>query len=233
MLLALFWLIFTCKPVQAQWSLHTRGATEPLPRCLDTIFQARILSALHVAQGMILLSAPIFMLWTVRMEHAKKFRLFLVWAIGGVTVLGGLLRQVRPLVHRDMTWDYVEILVWTCLDLSLGLIAASLPVLDGLFSGVWHRFLANVGMSHHGATNSDSAPGEKGSHRNDPSREPTRVQGSSESTQTIISKAEEIEMGIVKTRVVHVESSSRSSFDDFDFGLHTRSECRTANPRQQ
>ena len=150
MLLALFWLVFTCSPVQAQWSLYARGVSEPLPRCLDTILQGRILSGIHVAQGMILLSAPIVILWAIRMNRAKKFRLFLIWIVGGVTVLGGLLRQVRPLVHRDMTWDYVEVLAWTCLDLALGIVTASLPVLDGMLSNVWDRAMASIGISSHG-----------------------------------------------------------------------------------
>lgn len=229
MLLALFWLVFTCDPIQAQWSLHARGVTDPIPHCLNTILQGRILSAIHVAQGMLLLSAPIFILWTVRMQRSKKIRLFLVWALGGLTVLGGLLRQVRPLVHRDMTWDYVEVLAFTCLDLALGLIAASLPVIDGMFSGVWHRAVAGIGSSPREAAIGDSAAGP---HHEGPSREPTRNHSSSDSKRSIINRTDEMELGIIKTRVVRVESSSKSSFDEFDFGLHTRSACRAATLQQ-
>ena len=232
MLLALFWLVFTCSPVQAQWSLYARGVSEPLPRCLDTILEGRILSGIHVAQGMILLSAPIVILWVIRMNRAKKFRLFLIWIVGGVTVLGGLLRQVRPLVHRDMTWDYVEVLAWTCLDLALGIVTASLPVLDGMLSNVWDRAMASIGISSHRTASTNSTSGKQGPGSEASSRVLPRRHGPSESKEEIINKVDETELGIVRTRVAHVQLSSRSSLDGFDFDLHVGKERPVAASQQ-
>jgi hypothetical protein len=224
MLMALFWLLFTCYPVQAQWSLYARGATEPLPRCLDTISQGRILSGIHVAQGMILLSAPIVILWTIQMDRAKKIRLFVVWAIGGLTVLGGLLRQVRPLIHRDMTWDYVEVLAWTSLDLTLGIVTASLPVLDGMLSNAWHLAITSIGISSLATGGNSTRNAICGEGPVASSRRSRGAHEPSDSKEQIISKADETELGIVRTRVVLIQSSSRSSLDAFDFGRQTRAE---------
>ncbi|KAF9691265.1 hypothetical protein EKO04_010696 [Ascochyta lentis] len=215
MLLALFWLLFTCSPIQGQWSLHTRGISEQLPQCLDTISQGRILSGLHVAQGMVLLSAPIVILWTVQMDRAKKTRLFVFWAVGGITVIGGLLRQVRPLVHQDMTWDYVEVLAWTSLDLALGTVTASLPVLDGMLSNVWHRAMSSVGVSSN-ITSDNSAPRAQKSPPKVSSRMSSRMHRPSESEENIVDKTAAMEMSIVRTRVVHVQSSPRSSLEELD-----------------
>lgn len=224
MLAALFWLVFTCYPVQAQWSLYARGATEPLPHCLDTIAQGRILSSIHVAQGTVLLSAPIVILWTIQMDKAKKIRLFVVWAVGGIIVLGGLLRQVRPLIHRDMTWDYVEVLAWTSLDLALGIVTASLPVLDGMLSNAWHRAMTSIGMSSlatgENSTRSAGLPGGPVAS----SRKSLGSYAPSDSKEQIVSKADETELGIVRTRTVPNRSSSRSSLDAFDFGGYPSAE---------
>lgn len=201
MLLALFWLLFTCYPFQAQWSLYQRGVLEPPPR----------------RAGHDPLSAPIIILWTIQMNRAKKIRLFVVWAIGGITVLGGLLRQVRPLVHRDMTWDYVEVLAWTSLDLALGIVTASLPILDGMLWNAWQRAMSSIGGSSQETTNNNSAPSTR-TPNVEQSGMPSRVYGPSESEEHIVSKDDSMKMDIVRTRVVRVQSSSRSSLDAFDFG---------------
>ncbi|TEA21426.1 hypothetical protein C8034_v004291 [Colletotrichum sidae] len=137
--LAIFYNVFACDPPAIQWDLALRGQLEPVPTCVDLAVQAKVLSGIHVAQGITLLLTPIVILWRVRMQKAKKIRLFIFWTMGGLTVLGGLLRQIRPAMTNDFTWDYVEVLVWTCLDLSLGILTASLPVLDGLLEKYWRR----------------------------------------------------------------------------------------------
>ncbi|GJC91240.1 integral membrane protein [Colletotrichum higginsianum] len=148
MILAIFFNVFACDPPAIQWDLALRGRLEPMPTCIDLGVQAKILSGIHVAQGLMLLFIPIVILWKVRMQTAKKVRLFAIWTIGGVTVLGGLLRQLRPTMTNDFTWDYVEVLVWTCLDLSLGILAASLPVLDGLLEKYWRKAKNTVINTH-------------------------------------------------------------------------------------
>ncbi|KAF4814888.1 hypothetical protein CGCSCA5_v007400 [Colletotrichum siamense] len=143
-MLAIFYNVFACNPPAVQWDLALRGRLEPVPVCIDLGVQSKVLSGIHVAQGLTLLFTPIIILWKVRMGRAKKIRLFVIWAVGGVTVFGGLLRQIRPTMTNDFTWDYVEVLVWTCIDLSLGMLTASLPVLDGLFEKYWHKAQASV-----------------------------------------------------------------------------------------
>ncbi|KAF9874302.1 integral membrane protein [Colletotrichum karsti] len=156
-LLAIFYNIFACNPPAIQWDLAMRGRLEPIPTCIDLGVQSKVLSGIHVAQGITLLLTPIIILWKVRIQRAKKIRLFAIWIVGGVTVLGGLLRQIRPTMTNDFTWDYVEVLVWTCLDLSLGILTASLPVLDGLLEKYWLKAKSSMANSYdngqsHGVT---------------------------------------------------------------------------------
>ncbi|EFQ27269.1 hypothetical protein CGRA01v4_04327 [Colletotrichum graminicola] len=142
--LAIFAIVFSCNPPAAQWDLALLGRIEPVPTCMDLEAQTQVLISIHVAQGLVLLFTPIVILWKVRVPTAKKARLFTIWIIGGLGVLGGLIQQTRPTVTNDLTWDYVEVLVWACLDLSLGTMAASLPVLDGLLEKYWMKAKSTV-----------------------------------------------------------------------------------------
>ncbi|KAK0371788.1 hypothetical protein CLIM01_10867 [Colletotrichum limetticola] len=138
-LLAIFLNVFACSPPATQWNLATRGRRESAPSCINMESQSKILTGFHVAQGLILMTAPAVILWKIRMGMAKKIRLFAIWMIGGLAVLSGLLHQILPTLTKDYTWDYTEALLWACLDLSLGVVTASLPVLDSLMEEYWRR----------------------------------------------------------------------------------------------
>lgn len=231
MLLAIFYNVFACNPPAIQWDLELRGRHEPMPTCIDIIIQSQILSGIHVAQGLTLLSTPIVILWRVQISPAKKIRLFMIWTVGGVTVLGGLLRQIRPTMTNDFTWDYVEVLVWTCLDLSLGIITASLPVLDGLFEKYWRQAASSLsnayGNSSHGATSNST--GQYGRPQTDKSRKQTstvsttQINGRSESRESIFGHNDEdvpYEMNIIRTQ--EVELHFTNSIDDEERGSASR-----------
>lgn len=134
-LIALFWSVFICTPPRARWDRWYYGQLDHLATCGNFTANILFLSITHVVQGMMLLSAPIIILRKVRMDRKKKARLFSLWAAGGLTVLGGLLRQVAPNFSADVTWGYTEILIWTSVDLCMGIVTASLPVMDAFLFG--------------------------------------------------------------------------------------------------
>jgi len=137
-LLALFWNIFTCRPIPAAWDLAFRGRQAAPPTCMDVILQSRILGGIHIGLGvMLLLVVPIVVLYRVRMDSARKVRLYIVCTVGALTVAAGLLRELRLDIFEDASWEYVEIMGLTSADLVLGLLVASLPILDGLLARPW------------------------------------------------------------------------------------------------
>ncbi|KAK1994973.1 hypothetical protein LX36DRAFT_583346 [Colletotrichum falcatum] len=226
--------VFACDPPAAQWDLALRGRTEPPPACMDLEVQAKILSGIHVAQGLMLLFTPIVILWKVRMPTAKKARLFTMWIIGGLAVLGALLQQTRPDMTDDFSWDYVELLVWVFLDLSLGTMAASLPVLDGLFEKYWiaikrttvkmfrgspaqgkpeagtwqYSKTSDAGKSRKPATRTTSLPSIMGHMVRTESNESFVNKG-----QLQDGKSEVVEMGILCTKEVQVSVSSAADVE--------------------
>jgi hypothetical protein len=206
-LLALFWLVFSCDPLDAQWSLRGRESYPVTPQCADSILQARVLSGIHVSQGLILLSAPLIILWTIQMDRSKKIRLFVYWIIGGVCVLGGLLRQIRTEVHADMTWEYVAYLGTTCLDLVSGLLMASLPILDGAFVTIWRKTITRIRR-----TSAHVPVGQQAQRRRSHNNILADTDKHSQSSENIIGKVNSYEMDFVATKSLGVHESSASSF---------------------
>ncbi|KAK7724016.1 hypothetical protein SLS64_000350 [Diaporthe eres] len=135
-LLAIFWQVLLCKPPRASWDRWYAGSLGSPASCLDNTLSVRTLRVAHLALGVLLLLTPVVILWNVRMRWQKKARLFLIWAAGALSVIGGLLQQLQT-ISKDSTWSYTDILVWTCLDLCMGTITASLPVMDGWLFGSW------------------------------------------------------------------------------------------------
>lgn len=133
-LMAIFWQVFLCRPSRASWDRWYAGSLAQPASCWTSMPSLRTLRVAHLVLGVLLLMAPVAILWSVQMGWRKKARLFLIWAAGALSVFGGLLQQLRT-ISSDSTWSYTDILVWTCVDLCMGIITASLPVLDGWLFG--------------------------------------------------------------------------------------------------
>lgn len=141
-LLAIFWQALLCRPPRASWDRWFAGSLGEPASCLDNTLAVRTLRVAHLVLGVLLLLTPVVILWSVRMRWQKKARLFLIWAAGALSVIGGLLQQLQT-ISKDSTWGYTDILVWTCLDLCMGTVTASLPVMDGWLFGSWGGTVAD------------------------------------------------------------------------------------------
>lgn len=104
---------------------------------------------MHVVQGVILLTSPFVILWKVRMELKKKIRLFMIWAAGLVVVLFGLMRMLNANFTSDVTWTYTHLLIWTSLDVSVGIVVISLPVLDAWLASRVRDAMTKMGRTTH------------------------------------------------------------------------------------
>lgn len=135
-LAAVFWGTLVCDPPRASWDKRYAGAIEHPASCPTLKTSTRTLRLAHLVLGVMLLTTPIIVLWQVRIGWGVKARLFLVWAAGALTVIGGLLQQFSD-ITADLTWSYTRILVWCCVDICMGMITASLPVMDGWLFGSW------------------------------------------------------------------------------------------------
>lgn len=147
---ATFWFCFSCDPPRSQWDKWYSGQLEEPATCINTAVQGQVLNIVHVVQGVILLSSPVVILWKVKMDIKKKMRLFFIWAVGLLVVLFGLLRMLRADFTSDITWSYTELLIWTSLDVAVGIVVISLPVLDAWLAGGWRKAMTKMGRSTRG-----------------------------------------------------------------------------------
>lgn len=139
-LLAIFWSVFSCtNQPKASFSIRYAGTLATPAICGNVFARAWTMSVIHVVQQVVLLASPIVILWTVRMDVYKKARLFFIWIAGAISVLGGLLRQTQSTDEyaSDIMFNYTGILVWTSVDLCMGLITANLPIMDAFIFGSW------------------------------------------------------------------------------------------------
>lgn len=148
--LAIFWFSFTCDPPRAQWDKWYSGTLETPTTCVNATLQGQALNVAHVVQGAILLTSPVVILWNVTMEWKKKLRLFFIWGVGLLAVLFGLMRLLRADFTSDIMWTYTELLVWTSLDISVGLVVISLPVMDAWLAGGWRKAMTKMGRTTNG-----------------------------------------------------------------------------------
>ncbi|KAF2145321.1 uncharacterized protein K452DRAFT_220412 [Aplosporella prunicola CBS 121167] len=138
-ILALFWTCFQCTPPPAMWDKAYSGRLARPASCYSTSLLSNVLSTLHVIMDFCLLMTPIIVLWKVKLPKSTKIRLYFVFSTGAVSCIGSVLRQLaQQKISLDVTWGYTSILTWTLVDLTFGLLTASLPVIVGLIPSAWH-----------------------------------------------------------------------------------------------
>ncbi|KKY13323.1 putative integral membrane protein [Diplodia seriata] len=148
-LLALFWTCFQCNPPAAMWDKVYSGKLATMPTCWSTKVISNVLSIMHVVMDFCLLTTPIIVLWKVKLPTGTKIRLYVVFSMGAVSAIGSVLRQLaQEKISLDVTWGYTGILTWTLVDLTFGLLTASLPVLVGLLPSSWRSMSGNRSRSH-------------------------------------------------------------------------------------
>ncbi|KAH8682533.1 hypothetical protein BX600DRAFT_430406 [Xylariales sp. PMI_506] len=156
MLGTLFWSVFACRPSRATWDMWYAGSLTDAATCGDLVTATRVIAIIHTVQNLLLLFTPIVILWHVKINLAKKIRLFVIWASGGATVTFGLLQLFASNSSTDIFWIFTDALRWTSFDIVMGVLTASLPVLDSAIMGVWHAVTSSgdrtrYGESHGGA----------------------------------------------------------------------------------
>ncbi|KAH6646364.1 hypothetical protein BKA67DRAFT_696228 [Truncatella angustata] len=229
---AIFWELFTCNPASAQWDKLYAGSLDTAAVCLPTLTQGKVLNITHVVQGVILLCSPMVILWTVRMDRHKKTRLFVMWGVGLIAVLCGLMRHLRADFTADVMWDYTELLIWTALDVCIGVIVISLPVMDAYIAGAWRSAVTRLGGRTYGGSKYGSSSNQKTpaasryAHGTATSSTAPKKFSDSESIEQIIQKGHnsggnDTELNtIVRTDEYNVQySSARDSLDNEEQAL--------------
>ncbi|WYZ35715.1 hypothetical protein EsH8_X_000362 [Colletotrichum jinshuiense] len=126
----LFVLTFQCIPINSIWDRYIPG------RCLNLTAIGYAGGSFTVAYDVILIILPIPELLKLNFSTRKKLISIFMLVLGSFATVASMIR-LKYLVffaHSfDATWDNVEVVIWSTLEMNLVLICGSLPALKPLF----------------------------------------------------------------------------------------------------
>jgi len=132
-LLFLFLVVFQCTPVQSIWDRSIPGF------CLNIQAIGYAGAAFTITYDFIFIVLPLPQLLKLNIALRKKLVLAFLLTLGSVACVASMVR-LKFLVtfsHTfDATWDNVEILIWSTLEINLVMICGSLPALRPLLTKV-------------------------------------------------------------------------------------------------
>ncbi|WQF77013.1 Putative extracellular membrane protein, CFEM [Colletotrichum destructivum] len=127
--LFIFLVLFQCMPIQMIWDRSVAG------RCLNITAIGYAGGALTITYDVILIILPIPELWKLNLERRKKLVPILMLALGSIACVASMIR-LRYLISFantfDATWDNVEVVIWSTLEINLAMVCGSLPTLRPL-----------------------------------------------------------------------------------------------------
>ncbi|KAL1596353.1 hypothetical protein SLS60_008999 [Paraconiothyrium brasiliense] len=134
-------LIFQCLPVEAAWDSSLRPA--PLgtgnARCYNnTTFRNLGLmnSVFNIITDILFATLPIPLIWKLQINMRTKMSLIVVLSFGWFACAAGIVKAAQQYtVVDDPDWSVNDSFnVWNYIELTIGIVAASLPALKPLFN---------------------------------------------------------------------------------------------------
>ncbi|KAL1959711.1 hypothetical protein VTO42DRAFT_1297 [Malbranchea cinnamomea] len=149
----IFGAAFTCYPVRFFW--------DPLASGPHTCLNQKALwfsnASLNILTDLVVLICPMPALKSLHLPKRQKIGIFLVFALGGVTVTMSILRLHALYViseSTDWTKDNVGAAMWSMIELNTGIMCACLPILKPLITRFFPKALGSTGRSTHGQPDS-------------------------------------------------------------------------------
>jgi hypothetical protein len=133
-LLSLAMGLFPCAPVSAGWSISVRVYNKNT-RCLvewEAVFSLALLFALN---DLVLVLVPIWIVVNLHLRLRARLGLVVIFSMGFVATALAMVKlsTIQTAYNNwDATWDFAAALTYSLFELTLGLIAASLPALSFL-----------------------------------------------------------------------------------------------------
>ncbi|TGO47264.1 hypothetical protein BCON_0286g00070 [Botryotinia convoluta] len=133
-------LMFNCNPIQRSWHPTTAGTCLPV----GPLFSG--LAITTIVFDVIIFFLPIPFLYGLRMDRSKKFGIIGVFALGILTTVCSVMRMTEIPVVATGSGNSTMLVVWGNIELNVGIILTSMPVLAPLFK-VFGKKLVSTGKS--------------------------------------------------------------------------------------
>ncbi|CRG87381.1 hypothetical protein PISL3812_04398 [Talaromyces islandicus] len=142
LLITTFLNMFQCLPVPASYDLAYSGAMlNPHDiRCLNRNAISISTRVLHIVSDVALLCVPIIIVAQLQMPKAKKYRVSAVFAIGGMSTIASIVRNVMILKKMvDFTWEAYLVYCFNIMDVTFAAIVACLPAMNSFIENLYQR----------------------------------------------------------------------------------------------
>ncbi|KAE8416456.1 hypothetical protein BDV36DRAFT_297015 [Aspergillus pseudocaelatus] len=130
-------LIFQCLPVRAAWDFSLRQNA----RCYSMktyLSIGEFNSAINIATDFVFATLPAFMFYKVQVNKRTRVSLMGILSLGYFACAAGIVKTVLQSQIFDEPDPYRECqyLIWNCIELNVGIIAASFPTIKPLVKSV-------------------------------------------------------------------------------------------------
>ncbi|KAE8418976.1 hypothetical protein BDV36DRAFT_308230 [Aspergillus pseudocaelatus] len=142
--------ILLCLPVNKFWDPTVPGS------CLDSAQYYYGQQIPNILTDVVLLIMPLKCVWALPISRTQRVLLSGVFVTGGLTLIFDIVRLVAMIdltrSGPDVTYNQVPVVVWTCIEATVGIIAACLPNLKPLFKlsrgSFWSQLRSGTGHSN-------------------------------------------------------------------------------------
>ncbi|PLB54028.1 hypothetical protein P170DRAFT_469499 [Aspergillus steynii IBT 23096] len=127
--------IFSCKPIHGFWDKAIN------PRCVNTKTFYIGNAVPNIVTDVLILAMPIRMVWTLQTTRPQKVSLSFIFLLGSFVVICSCVRLYEQFKvdEPDFTWEMNGTVIWTSLEVSLGVISACLPTMRPLLRWALHK----------------------------------------------------------------------------------------------
>ncbi|KAF1956824.1 hypothetical protein CC80DRAFT_445548 [Byssothecium circinans] len=136
--------LFTCIPPRAFWDV----TIQPVSKCIDQYKLWYSNAALNIFSDLVIAVLPLRGLWKLQLPTRQRVVLMMILGIGWFVCVVSILR-LHAVVNlgnnrNDATWYGAEGLYWSCIEVNVAIICASLPALKPLVVHFFPRFDASA-----------------------------------------------------------------------------------------
>ncbi|KAH7014711.1 hypothetical protein B0J12DRAFT_586486, partial [Macrophomina phaseolina] len=145
-ILAVVFCLLTCRPISMFWhpeKLHPPTIVDQ--HCFNVKYMWLSQGSINIAFDLILIFLPMPVLKSLPVSRRERYILMSIFALGGFGSICGFLRLrsiYKAAGSRDPGWDNVNSARWTIIEMTVGIICASLPQCKALILRIFPRFLA-------------------------------------------------------------------------------------------
>ncbi|CZR68781.1 related to integral membrane protein PTH11 [Phialocephala subalpina] len=148
--------IWQCRPIKGAWK---RWDGEFKCTCNNINLQGWLSAVFNIVLDIAMLSLPMPELYKLSMSTKKKVHIMLMFGVGFFVVIISILR-LKALIQfastMNVTQDYVDLGIWSTIEVPVGVICASMPSIRPLLRNIFPKLFSTTKNDSAGMQNNSS-----------------------------------------------------------------------------